>query len=53
MLALSLLYSNAGSPSLRNLSVYDKPLHGDTSFVARLWTFSDIIFCLFIKWGPN
>ena len=51
MSALSLLYSDVGSPSLRNLSVYYKPLHDDTSFVARLWTFSIIILSfLYVQW---
>ena len=41
--ALSLLSSKVGRPSFRNLSVYAKFLHDETSFYARFWTFSMII----------
>ena len=43
MSALSPLYSKIGSPDFRNLSVYDKFLHDETSFDARIWTFSMFI----------
>ena len=43
---------NVGTPNLRSLSEYDKCLHDDTSFVARLWTFS-IIISYFLNRGSK
>ena len=50
MSPLSLRYANVGSFSNFSLSIYDKSLIPESSFVALLWTFSVAILC-FILYG--